>query len=192
MAQAPGESRRRIMGVALRLFGERGYGGTALQAIADELGLTKASVYHYFRAKADLLDALADPCLVRLEAIIVDPPDPSAPANCRALLDAYLATLADFSVVAELLIGDPTVSTHPAALRCRSLRGTLRDLLARAGSPPVGPVPATCCLGAVQSAVFDLPTNDAVANRSTILDAAMRALGGPPTGSRGVGPSPPL
>lgn len=176
MPQAPSESRQRMLDTALRLFGERGYGGTALQAVADELGLTKASVYHYFPAKGDLLRALAEPCLAALEAIITDPPDTSDLANCRALLDAYLRALAACGVMAALLVGDPSVLVHPVAERCRSQRLRLRDLLAQAGSPPAGLVQATCCLGAIQSAVFDFPPTETVAHRSTILDAALRAL----------------
>jgi len=169
-----------VLDIALRLFVERGYGGTALQAVAVELGLTKASVYYHFRAKDELLEALAEPCLERLAAVVSDPPDTSELASCRALLDAYLATLADCGSVVALLIGDRTVATLPPAIRCRALRGRLRDLLARAGSPSAGPVQATCCLGAVESAVFGFPPADAAANRLIILEAAMRALAGKP------------
>lgn len=183
MPQAPQDSRQRVLDIALSLFSQRGYAGTALQAVADELGLSKASVYYYFRAKGELLDALAEPCLERLNAIVSDRPDPSGLESCRALIDAYLGTVADWSPVVALLIGDPTASTLPAAIRCRALRTELRDLLAGAGSPPVGPVQATCCLGAVERAVFDFPETDTAANRSTILDAAMRALGGAPEGT---------
>lgn len=178
MAGAPGDSRQRVLDAALRLFGERGYGGTPLQAIADELGVTKASVYYYFPAKADLLEAVADPCLLRLDAILADPPDTPNLAGCRILLDSYLAVLSDCRIVARILNGDPTASTHPAALRFRARRTRLRDLLARAGAPPVGRVQATCCLGALQSAVLDTPRATAPSNRSTILDSAMRALAG--------------
>ncbi len=178
MPQPPRDSRQRVLDIALSLFGERGYGGTALQAVADELGLTKASVYYHFHAKADLLDALAEPCLNRLTFVVSDPPDTSQLANCRDLLDAYLATLADCGAVFAVLMGDLTTSALPAAIRCRGLRERVRDLLTRAGSPPAGPVHATCCVGAVESAVLGFPPTDTAANRALILDAAMRALGG--------------
>jgi AcrR family transcriptional regulator len=183
MAQAPRQSRQRVLDAALRLFSERGYGGTALQAIADELGLTKASVYYYFAAKGDLVEALAQPCLARLEAVVIDASDAPDLAGCRAVVAAYLDVLAGDTAVAALLIGDPTVASLPAAARCRALRGSLRDLLARAGSPPVGSVQATCALGAVQTAVFDLPASDTAGNAATIVDAAMRALDASPSGA---------
>jgi len=40
---------------ALKLFIEFGYGGTPISRIANEVGLTKAGFYHYFRTKEDLL-----------------------------------------------------------------------------------------------------------------------------------------
>jgi len=180
MPQAPRDSRQRVLDVARRLFGERGYGGTALQAIADDLGLTKASVYYYFRAKGELLEALAEPCLARLASVVADPPDTSELADCRPLLDGYLVALADCGAVAALLIGDPTASGLPAAIRGRAHRGRLRDLLAEAGTPAVGPIQATCCVGAVERAVFDLAPAETAANRSIIVDAAIRALGRAP------------
>ena len=180
MAPAPRESRQRVLDVALRLFSERGYGGTPLQAVAGELGLSKASVYYYFPAKGDLLEALAEPCVERLVAITTDPPDTAELADCRDLLAAYLAMVGDWSPVVALLIGDPTTAPFPATRRFRAERERLRELLASAGSPPVGPVRATCCLGAVERAAFDFASTDTAANRSAILDAAMRALGGAP------------
>ncbi len=183
MAPAPGEPRQRVLDIALRLFGERGYGGTPLQAIAEELGVSKASVYYYFPAKGDLLKALAERCLERLVAVLTDPPDTAELVNCRVVLDAYLAIVADWSAVVALLIGDPTASALPAAVQFRAERERLRQRLALAGSAQVGLVQATCCLGAVERAAFDLPPADTSANRSTILDAAMRALSGAPNGS---------
>lgn len=183
MARAPGESRQRVLDMALRLFGERGYGGTPLQAIAEELGMSKASVYYYFPAKGELLEALAQPCLERLVAVLTDPPDTAELANCRAMLDAYLAIVVDWSGVVAMLIGDPTASALPAAVQFHAERERLRELLTLADSTQVGPVHATCCLGAVERAAFDFPPADASANRSTILDAAMRVLGGAPIGA---------
>ena len=89
-------------------------------------------MYYYFPAKGDLLEALAEPCLERLVAVITDPPDTAELANCRDLLDAYLAMVGDWSPVVALLIGDLTTATFPATMRCRADRERLRELFARA------------------------------------------------------------
>nr|WP_308426493.1 helix-turn-helix domain-containing protein [Streptomyces fuscichromogenes] len=60
----------RIIDAALRLFTRHGVGGTSLQMIADELGVTKAAVYHKFRAKQDIVLAVAEVELARLEKVV--------------------------------------------------------------------------------------------------------------------------
>ncbi|MGE0802590.1 MAG: TetR/AcrR family transcriptional regulator [Lautropia sp.] len=46
------------MASALRLFVQRGFRDTTVDQIADECGLTKGAVYHYYGGKEDLLLAL--------------------------------------------------------------------------------------------------------------------------------------
>lgn len=66
-----GESTRdRILDAALRLFAEHSFAGTSLQMIADEMGLTKAAVYHHFHTREHLLSALAEPALTEMRAAI--------------------------------------------------------------------------------------------------------------------------
>lgn len=47
-----------IVQAATRIFSRRGYHGTSMQHIADELGMRKASLYHHVSAKEDLLFAI--------------------------------------------------------------------------------------------------------------------------------------
>ncbi len=53
-----GDTRVRILDVALDLFIEQGFDGTSLRQIAEELGVTKAALYYHFRSKDDILLAL--------------------------------------------------------------------------------------------------------------------------------------
>lgn len=49
----------RILDVSLNLFSEYGYGQVKMQDIVDALdGLTKGAVYHHFKNKEDIFDAL--------------------------------------------------------------------------------------------------------------------------------------
>ena len=51
----------KILDAAERLFLERGYEHTTIQDIVDELGgLTKGAVYHHFKSKEEILDAVSD------------------------------------------------------------------------------------------------------------------------------------
>jgi AcrR family transcriptional regulator len=51
-------TRRRIGDAARRLFNERGYGATTLQAIAAEAGVAVQTVYAVYRSKAGILRSL--------------------------------------------------------------------------------------------------------------------------------------
>ncbi len=51
----------KILTAAKRLFLEKGYDNTTIQDIVDELGgLTKGAVYHHFKSKEEIMDALGD------------------------------------------------------------------------------------------------------------------------------------
>jgi AcrR family transcriptional regulator len=53
-----GDTRERILDVALDLFIEQGYDKTTLRQIAEPLGFTQAAIYYHFAAKQDILVAL--------------------------------------------------------------------------------------------------------------------------------------
>lgn len=51
----------RILDVSQRLFLEKGYENTTIQDIVNELGgLTKGAVYHHFKSKEEIMDAVGD------------------------------------------------------------------------------------------------------------------------------------
>ena len=59
------DTRQRLIDVAVDLFTRYSFAGTSLQMIADELGFTKAAIYHHFRTRDQLLDAVVEPILER-------------------------------------------------------------------------------------------------------------------------------
>jgi AcrR family transcriptional regulator len=63
-------TRERVLDVALRLFAEHSIAGTSLQMIADELGITKAAVYHHFHTREELLSTLVEPALEEMRALV--------------------------------------------------------------------------------------------------------------------------
>jgi len=57
----PEETRELILEVSLKLFSEKGYNEVKMQDIVDALGgLTKGAIYHHFKNKEDIFDALLD------------------------------------------------------------------------------------------------------------------------------------
>src|SRR4249919_3146625 len=53
-------AQRRILEATHDLIAEHGVGGTSLQMIADAVGVTKAAVYHQFRAKDEIVIAVTE------------------------------------------------------------------------------------------------------------------------------------
>ena len=57
----PEITEERILDAAQRLFLEKGYENTSIQDIVEELGgLTKGAVYHHFKSKEEIMDAVGD------------------------------------------------------------------------------------------------------------------------------------
>lgn len=57
----PEETVNRILDAAGRLFMEKGYEHTSIQDIIDNLGgLSKGAIYHHFKSKEEILDAVTD------------------------------------------------------------------------------------------------------------------------------------
>lgn len=51
----------KVLDVAQKLFLEKGYAETTIQDIVNELGgLTKGAIYHHFKSKEEIMDALDD------------------------------------------------------------------------------------------------------------------------------------
>lgn len=51
----------KILEVSQRLFTEKGYDDTTIQDIVNELGgLTKGAIYHHFKSKEEIMDALGE------------------------------------------------------------------------------------------------------------------------------------
>jgi len=66
--------------VAARIFCDKGYDATSMSDIAEAVGITKAGIYHYVKSKQDLLFAIMNFAMDRLEIHVVLP--------ARAVTDA--------------------------------------------------------------------------------------------------------
>ena len=91
-----------IRAAAFRIFREKGYHGTSMQDIADEVGLLKGSLYHYIRSKEELLGRLfegaLESTLVELGEIAGD--DGTASSRLAAMVTTYaLAVVSNLDAV---------------------------------------------------------------------------------------------
>ena len=86
--------REELTRIAARLFAEKGYQGTSLADLADELGVQKPSLYHHIDSKEDLLWEAAWEGARAFHAALDSVPDGPAPARIRHALRAHLAVVA--------------------------------------------------------------------------------------------------
>ena len=50
--------RERVIACAAELFAREGFENVGMSRLADAVGISKAGVYHYFRAKREILDTI--------------------------------------------------------------------------------------------------------------------------------------
>jgi TetR/AcrR family transcriptional regulator, transcriptional repressor for nem operon len=54
----PEETLENILFISAKLFVEKGFDKTSIQDIINELGMSKGAIYHYFKSKDEILDAV--------------------------------------------------------------------------------------------------------------------------------------
>jgi AcrR family transcriptional regulator len=105
-----GESRARVLEAAVKLFSENGVSGTSLRMIADELGVTKAAVYHQFASKEEIVLAVAQPAVDGLTSA-ADHAEQQSPPHARfdAALEGLVAVVIQQRASA-VVIRDPVAA----------------------------------------------------------------------------------
>jgi TetR/AcrR family transcriptional regulator len=66
------DQREMILTRAAALFAKRGYASASMNQVAEACGLSKASLYHYYKDKYSLLVSIAEGHVSRLQALIDD------------------------------------------------------------------------------------------------------------------------
>lgn len=91
------ETRERILATALRLFAQRGYAAVSVEEIAQEAGVTKGAVYHWFADKDDIGRELQHDLYERLssDSARAFAPDDDVVENMTRAFHTYLALLGD-------------------------------------------------------------------------------------------------
>jgi AcrR family transcriptional regulator len=104
------DTRQRIIDVAVSLFTRHSFAGTSLQMIADEMGFTKAAVYHHFHTREQLLGAVVEPLFGQVRPII-EQAEAQRSRNARAehMLTGYADLAVRHRALMSVLAGDPGV-----------------------------------------------------------------------------------
>ena len=66
------DQRELILAHAAHLLARRGYPSTSMNQVAEACGLSKATLYHYYRDKYSLLVSIAEGHVSRLQALVTE------------------------------------------------------------------------------------------------------------------------
>jgi AcrR family transcriptional regulator len=96
-----------ILRVAAEVVGERGYQNASLDEVAERLDLAKASLYHYFQGKQDLVSACLDTAAAevqhRLDEIVAEGGTPTETLR-RLIIEQQVFTTRDHPELSRLFL----------------------------------------------------------------------------------------
>ena len=146
----------RVVTAALDLFSRHGVGGTSLQMIADEIGVTKAAVYHQYKTKDEIVLAAAESELRRLEVVIEAAEGESSAKRARDSLIAGIVDLAiDRGRTASTILSDPVIVGFFADHgKFRDVMHRLRHILVGDDTAPEARVRTAMLIAAISGAVM--------------------------------------
>lgn len=176
--RATNVTRARIQDVALSLFATQGYALTSLQEIAAALDVTKAALYFYFRAKAELLTSLSDPLLDGVYTLLNAYTDgPLTAAARREVVYALTDVLLAHRRVVAWLARDLTALVQPEiGDRIAANLVQLRRLLAGGDTSLKGQVRVAAVVGALLGPLVALDAPNLGELRDTVVIAALAPL----------------
>jgi len=182
----------RVIAAALALFADHGVSGTSLQMIADEIGVTKAAVYHQFPTKAEIVLAAAEAELARLEVALDAAEAEPSPGRARDVLVSGIVDLAvERRRSVSIILSDPAVIPFFAAHEpFRRVTERLNRLLMGDEAGPAARVRTAMLMAAISGAgthpmIVDL---DDETLRRELLHLARRFLDLPGEDDRSITP----
>ena len=176
--RATNVTRARIQEVALTLFATRGYALTSLQEIATALDVTKAALYFYGPAKAQLLHGLAAPLLDEVQTLLAaSTGGPLTGPARRELVGALTDLLLAHRPVVAWLARDLTALAQPEiGERIAAHAAHLEHLLAGTDTSVAGQVRVAAVVGALMGPLVALDAPDLHPLRDTLVAAALAPL----------------
>src|SRR5512143_1416947 len=146
----------RTIDAALILFAEHGVSGTSLQMIANAIGVTKAAIYHQYNTKDEIILAVAQAVLARLEAAVTAAEAEQSRLRAREVL---IARMIDLAVERRRMAG--LLQRDPVMLRFLENHEPFRRVMARVNrvlmggaSRPQARVQAATLAAAIAGAVI--------------------------------------
>jgi AcrR family transcriptional regulator len=178
----------RTLRAALELFAEYGVGATSYQMIADATGVTKGAIYHQFNTKDEIIIAVAEMELARLE----DALEAAEALDCRIEARELLLNLVIDHAIEHRRAAN-TLQFDPVIVRLLSDHEPFQRFIERLYGMLVGDEPGpdtqvrlaalTCVIGGTVSHPLVAALDDDTL-RSQLLEMARRIVGLPVAAQR--------
>jgi AcrR family transcriptional regulator len=173
-----GETRARILAVALELFGEQGVQQTSLQQIAHRLGITKPALYYHFDSREDLIRSLFQPMIDEVESFLTVQ-EAAGDVDPRVLLSGYFDLTFRYRRLNELVMRDLlTLAYLDLGTRVVDWRLRVMAMLLGPGEPTLDQrARAIVAIGGLADCTVVFADEDADELREVAVGAACSALG---------------
>jgi len=100
------KTEEKIVNAAKKLFGTRGYVETSMSDIAKEVGITKASLYYFYKNKQDIYLTVLEEVYLQMEQIFTTDKKPSGKKDIEKLILKLIDTLTPHGALLDPI--DPT------------------------------------------------------------------------------------
>ncbi|MBB2947326.1 AcrR family transcriptional regulator [Actinoplanes lutulentus] len=175
-----GAGKQQLHATALRLFAHTGVAGTTMQAIADEMGVTKAALFYHYKSKDDLVLGVVAPIFEKLAAVLTKAEfRRGRQAQLNEILTGCVDLVLEFRSQYAVLMNDPYVSRLLARHEERpGWESRVGSFIVRVASDPADRIPLMVFIGGLASPLGDpavAALDDAVL-REQFLDSGRRLL----------------
>lgn len=172
-----------IREAALRLFSTKGFELTSLREVADEVGITKASLYYHYASKQDLLLAVIEPVFADMRAMAADLDALEYGRDTvREVLTRQLHSMLAHRHIGVMFVKDGVAVGQAIGDRYQDMMAMHRKLycwLAGPDSDAEGVLRATAALEIVKTALLSqeiTPDAEPALVERVLLDAAFTVL----------------
>ena len=124
--------RQRVLSAASELFRTNTLAGTSLQMIADRLGVTKAAIYHHFKSRDEIVQALMAPVLADAAAGVARLAALASDERGRAAREFYADFVVAHRQVISVMFFDLAALDPASAVRVDELVSQVAAALATA------------------------------------------------------------
>lgn len=129
------DTRERLLGAAIELFGSRGFDATSMKDIANEVGIKAPAVYNHYKSKEELLaEAVAEALGAFNDAIAAaDSPNATPLDRLQSIVTAHIMYQINHSRIAQAndrLLESGILSKLDPSVRHR-VKGMMREHLDR-------------------------------------------------------------